>query len=223
VTRRFGPFETRHDSWLPVDAPPEARAFGYYNWRYTEGWWREIPEPGPKGSMSFSLPPVWPKVATCFLPAQATDDFKGWEVPANERDCLRWVVMHRYPAGVSPDEGEDWFLNTHAKEACSQNGLWRFFSARTTRVESGLPGTWPQTAHPPADSLTFDWARVSEYWYESFDDWRDSVLENPPDWTAPPWAKDAAYPFLTPGVDFVSTWLLERPTDEFWRDARGTR
>ncbi len=29
------------------------------------------------------------------------------------------------------------------------------------------------------------------------------------------------YPFVQSGLDLVSSFLLERPADEFWRDARG--
>ena len=53
------------------------------------------------------------------------------------------------------------------------------------------------------------------------------MVEEPPEYTAPEWATDdffkdgnAAYPFFTPGVDFASTFLLERPADEFLRDTR---
>ncbi len=75
IVGRYGPWEKRHDSYLPVPAPEEARTFGMYNWRVTEGWWREIPKAGPQGCLSFTAPPIWPKVATCFIPAQPTEDF----------------------------------------------------------------------------------------------------------------------------------------------------
>ena len=49
----------------------------------------------------------------------------------------------------------------------------------------------------------------------------------PPAYTPPEWATDSfygnshpTYPFFKPGVDFVSTFLLERPSDEFLRDTR---
>jgi hypothetical protein len=106
INRRFGPWLTRHESYLPVDAPVDARAFGFYNWRVTEGWWREIPETGPKGNLSFTAPPVWPKVATCFVPAQPTEDFTGGEFQPREKNVLRWYILFRYPDGVSTREGE---------------------------------------------------------------------------------------------------------------------
>jgi hypothetical protein len=75
IARRYGPWLARHESYLPVDAPADARAFGFYNWRVTEAWWRDVPLPGPQGALSFTLPPAWPTVATCFVPPQPTEDF----------------------------------------------------------------------------------------------------------------------------------------------------
>lgn len=221
INRRFGPWLTRHESYLPVDAPADARAFGFYNWRVTEGWWREIPEAGPKGNLSFTAPPVWPRVATCFVPAQPTEDFMGGEIQPREKNVLRWVVLFKYPTGISGEEGERWFLDVHAKEVVKQPGLYRFFSYRVIKEPIGLPGTWAPGAKPPADSIHHSWDRLHELWYETFDDWRRSVIESPPRYTKPSWATYETYPFVEPFVDFVSSFILERPNDEFWRDSRG--
>jgi hypothetical protein len=58
-------------------------------------------------------------------------------------------------------------------------------------------------------------------WYENFDDWRKSVIEEPPRYTKPSWAKYERYPFLEPFEDFACSFLLERPTDEFLKNFRG--
>jgi hypothetical protein len=201
ICRRYAPWLTRHESYLPVDAPPEARAYGFYNWRVTEGCWRELPEPGPKGTFSFTVPPVWPKVATCFVPAQPTEDFMGYEFQPHEKTVLRWYLLFKYPAGVSREEGENWFLNVHVKEVMKQLGLYRFFSYRVIKERIPLPGTWAP--------------------YETFDDWRTSVIDSPPQYTKPSWARYDRYPFLEPSIDFICSFILERPNDEFLRDARG--
>ncbi len=217
IVRRYGPWTVRLDSYLPVDAPADARAPGYYNWRLTEGWWREMPKAGPQGTLSFTPPPVWPKVAACFTPWQPTEDFLGWErIPSNFAP-LRWFVMLRYPEGVSREQGEQWFLETHVKEVQRQTGIRRFFSYKT--VDPGhLPGTWSPSGAPPPGSFFPVWHRVCELWYESFDAWRDGANQK---YTAPGWAKSDSYPFFTPVEEMASTFVLERPTDEFRRDARG--
>jgi len=222
ICRRFGPWLVRHESFLPVDAPADARRFGFYNWRVTEGVWRELPNPGPAGNLAFTVPPLWPRVATTFFPAQPTEDFLGGDVQPRERNVLRWYILFRYPQGVRFEEGESWFLNVHAAEVMQQPGLYRFFSTRGIRERLALPGSWPGQAHPPHDSLHLGWNRLIELWYENFEDWRRAVIGNPPRYTRPAWATHEQYPFVKPGVDFVSSFLLERPNDEFLRDSRGS-
>lgn len=220
IVRRYGPWSRRHDSYLPVAAPDAARAFGFFNWRLTEGWWHELPLPGPRGTLAFTLPPVFPRVAACFTPWQPTEDFRGGSVQSTERPILRWVVLHRYPAGVERAAGDRWFLETHVPELLGHPALWRCFSYRTVKDAPALPGTWPEHAHPPAGLIQTGWDRVTELWFDGFDAWRQAIPDRAAALTPPPWAPAAAYPFLEPGRDLVSTFVLERPTDEFLRDAR---
>jgi len=223
IVRRYGPWMARHESYLPVDAPADARALGFFNWRVTDGWWREMPEAGPKGAMAFTVPPFWPTVATCFIDAQPDHDFKGAEIQPHERNVLRWVQLWRYPEGVSREEGDDWFVNTHAPQVSTQPGLYRFFSHSAVNPGGGLPGVWPPDAVAPMRAtLQVGYHRYVEQWYENFADWHTAVIASPPAYTPPPWATQTAYPFVAPRQNFVSSFILERPNDEFLRDARGT-
>jgi hypothetical protein len=220
ISRRYGPWLARHESYLPLPAPAEAGAYGFYNWRVTECYWREVPEPGPKGALAFTVPPVWPRVASGFVPPQPTEDFLGADHMPAEKVGLRWYILFRYPKGVSREEGEKWFLETHAPEVSRQPGLYRFFSYQVVQDAPALPGVWPAGAKPPADITEGRWDRVTELWYETFSDWRHAVIDNPPAYTKPSWATQDAYPFVEPFEDFVSSFLLERPNDEFLRDLR---
>ena len=221
VNRRFGPWLARHESFLPVDAPADARAYGYCNWRVTEGVWREMPLPGPRANLGFTRPPVWPRVATGFFAAQPTEDFHGGQLQPFERPVLRWYCLHRYPEGVSERDGESWFLEVHAKELARAGGPYRAFSTRAHREPLPLPGEWPQGFAPPRDSVLHEWHRLTELWFEGFDGWRRFMTEVVPGLTRPAWATLAEFPFVRCGSEFVGSFLLERPTDEFLRDARG--
>jgi hypothetical protein len=128
--------------------------------------------------------------------------------------------MFKYPEGVTREEGDPWFLETHVPELLRQKGLWRFFSYQVVQEKISLPGAWPEGHHPPRESIMPRWDRVCELWYENFADWHESVLVSPPAHTAPPWASHPRFPFLKPGVDFVSTFIPERPSDEFLAGAR---
>ena len=221
ISRRYGPWLTRHESYVPLPVPQqEAKAYGFYNWRVTECYWRETPEPGPKGALAFTTPPVWPRVASCFVPPQPTEDFLGSEYLPSEKVGLRWYVLLRYPEGVTRDEGDDWFLRVHVPEVVEQPGLYRFFSYLVIKDAPSLPGVWRTDDKPPADITESRWDRVYELWYETFSDWRRAVMEAPPAYTKPAWATKDAYPFVKPYEDFVCSFILERPSDEFLRDLR---
>ena len=64
ISRRYGPFLQRHESYVALDAPEDARQFGFYNWRVTETFWREMPEAGARGAYCFTPAPVWNPIAT---------------------------------------------------------------------------------------------------------------------------------------------------------------
>jgi hypothetical protein len=221
INRRFGPWLARHESFLPVDAPTDARTYGFFNWRVTEGYWREMPLPGARGNLAFTRPPIWPRVATGFFAAQPTDDFGGGALQPHERPVLRWYCLHRYPDGVNEADGEKWFRETHGPELARSGGPFRVFSTRAHKEPLPLPGEWPPGDSPPAGSVLHSWDRLTELWFASFDDWRSWLNAAAAKLTKPDWATAAMFPFVRPGVEFVSSFLLERPTDEFLRDARG--
>ncbi len=222
INRRFGPWLARHESYLPVDAPADARGFGFFNWRVTEGFWRELPLSGPRGNLAFTVPPVWPRVATGFFAAQPTEDICGGGIQPRERAVLRWYCLTRYPAGVGEREAERWFLDVHARELAELGSPYRVFSTRAHKEPVPLPGEWPAGGgSPPAQSVLHSWDRLTELWFETFDDWNAFMAEAAPRLTPPPWGAGSRYPYLRPGDEFVSSFLLERPSDEFSRDARG--
>lgn len=221
INRRFGPWLARHESFMPVDAPADARAYGYFNWRVTEGCWREMPQPGPAGNLAFTVPPAWPRVATGFFPAQPTDDLFGGCVQPHERQVLRWYCLTALPAGVAAVDADRWFLDVHAPELGRPGGPYRAFSSRAHVGSVPLPGEWPPNAAPPLGSVLHSWHRLTELWFETFDDWRAFIAQGATYLTPPPWAAGRPYPYLRIGTEFVSSFLLERPTDEFSRDARG--
>jgi hypothetical protein len=221
IVRRYGPWLVRFECYLPVPAPAEAQTFGLYNWRMTEGWWRELPEAGTENDICFTPPTVWPRVAAAFVPPQPTEHFLACDFLPMERACLRWLMLLRYPEGVDKEEGEEWFLRVHAPEAATQPGLVRFFSHKVIKEVGSVPGRWRADTRPPGGGVHVRWDRVVELWYETFEDWRRAVITDPPDYTRPDWATQAAYPFVSPYEELATTFILERPNDDFLRDLRG--
>jgi hypothetical protein len=224
---QVGPILHRYVTYRAVPAPEAAEAYGYYNWRMTEHWWHESPfqrgmghgsalaeqrpsdlrleasgkkkgEPGRKSEWRAK------GSAFIFVPPRPTEDFKGSGLTLDDGNILRWVTVFRYPEGVSREEGDDWYINVHAKEVVEQPKLKRFFSFSAIEPSSKVG----------------PFVRVSELWYEKGSDWTKTVIESKLNYTKPSWSRWDKYPYLQPDVDFVSTFLLERPECDFLRDYR---
>lgn len=202
-------------SFRAVPPPPGAEAFGYFNYKVHENISSGEQET-PLGLTVMTREVVPLKVAMVDLPAYPTEDFKGFTTSIEEKTVLRWLIAFKYPEGVSVEQGDDWFLNVHAEEVARQPGLTRFFSYRVLASRRFGEGGRPSFLHPES-TMIGGWHRVSEQWYEDASGWARSVVESPPSYTAPPWATYHQYPFLEPGVDFISTFILERPSDDWLR------
>jgi hypothetical protein len=202
-------------SFRAVPPPAGAENYGYFNYKVHENI--SVGEGETSLGLAAMTPEVVPlKVVMVNLPPTPTEDFMGRETSLEEKTILRWLVAFKYPEGVSVEEGDDWYLNVHAKEVMRQPGLTRFFSYKVLASrEFGKAGA-PSFLHPRSSMLA-GWHRVSELWYEDGNGWTRSVIDSPPEYTAPPWAKHGRYPFLEPGIDFVSTFILERPSDDWLR------
>jgi chalcone isomerase len=205
----------RYVSYRAVPPPPGAEDFGYFNYKVHENVNRGEGEK-PLGLTAMTKEVVPLKVIMVNVPATPTEDFLGKGTCFEEKTILRWVVVFRYPQGVSFGEGDDWYLNTHVPEVLRQPGLTRFFSYRIIAPPAVMDNVVPAFLHPQSQ-VSSDWHRVSELWYESSNGWVDSIVKSPPQYTRPPWAAYDRYPFFEPGVDFASTFILERPTDDWLR------
>jgi hypothetical protein len=159
------------------------------------------------------------------LPALPTEEFYDPDPNPAQTPVIRWITAIRYPDGVSEEEGEEWFLNVHAKETLKQPGLLKFVSYKTLErggmmpkmpEGAGMPqmpeGAMSMPGEMPKGGGMTSWVRVNEYWYTDFDAWRKAVIESPPEYTAPSWGGE--YPF----VEMGSTFIKYLPDVDFLRD-----
>lgn len=204
-----------------VPPPPGAEAYGFHNYCVHEDIFLHAPDSGPglgNGGLMFTPEPGSMDVAVATVPGDPTEDFLGGDVAMDEQTVLRWLIYLKYPEGVSEQEGEDWYLKVHVPEVLRQPGLTRFFSYRALPhrlFAPPKPGA-RRFVHPNT-RLTMGWNRVTEQWYANPAAWRKAIIESPPAYTRPSWASHAVYPFLKPFEHFASTFILERPTDDFIR------
>jgi hypothetical protein len=203
-------------SFRAVPPPPGAEAFGYYNYKVHENLNRGEGEK-PLGLLTMTKEVVPLRVIMVNVPATPAEDFLGRGSSFAEKTILRWLIAIRYPAGVSVEEADDWYVNVHAKEVLRQPGLTRFFSSRVISPPEVMSKVVPAFMHPQS-VVSSDWHRITEQWYENSNGWVDSNLTNPPRYTKPQWATRDSYPFMEPEVNFASTFILERPSDDWLRE-----
>ena len=202
-------------SFRAVPPPPGAEDYGYFNYKIHENVM--LGDQEASLALLSMTPEVAPlRVIMVNVPVAPTDDFLGRGSSLDDRTILRWVTVFRYPPGVGIEEGDDWYVNVHAPEVMRQQGLTRFFSYKVIPSPVSVRRGSSTFLHPRSE-VSSDWHRVSEQWYENANGWVDSVITSPPAYTAPPWAAYHRYPFFEPGVDFASTLILERPTDDWLR------
>jgi hypothetical protein len=224
----IGPWLERYVRYWSVMAPaeivPDLVSFGSYTTGVTMHVYNDYP-PGPikewrmvariptKNQPSQTFSPGSASLAdegkpvtsmSCFVPFQPTEDLMGGNLVPWDTSILRWFTGIKYPKGVTEQEGEDWYLNTHTKEVMQQPGLLRYFSYKT--MDFAVPRVWH---------------RITEQWYADYRSWHKAVIDNPPPYTKPAWAKYDKYPFFEPNRDFLGTFILERPTHDLLKDYMG--
>ena len=203
-------------SYRAVPPPSGAEAYGLFNYKIHENVHADEGE--TKMALVSMTPEVVPlRVIMVNVPVAPTEDFLGAGLSLDDKTILRWVTVHRYPEGVSPEKGDDWFINVHAPCVMRQPGLIRFFSYRVLPSQVPVRKGASKFLHPQSE-VSSNWHRVSELWYENSNGWAESVLASPPDYSKPAWGTYDSYPFLEPGVDFASMFILERPTDDWVRE-----
>ena len=207
-------------SYRVVPDPPGAEDYGCFNYKLHENL--SSGDSASRLALTATTPEVVPlRVIMVNVPATPTEDFKGSDLSPQDTTILRWVTVFRYPQGVTPEEGDEWYLDVHVPEVLEQPGLTRFFSYRVLPFQVPAKEGPNRFFHPRSEFST-DWHRVSELWYEDSRGWTESVISSPPVYTRPGWAERDTYPFLEPTVDFAGVFILERPSDDWLRVAQPT-
>lgn len=219
------PWTCRYLLYRPVPAPKGAEDAGLYTYRIHENWAPDISlRRGAKGMIQMTPEPGnhAVKAEIIHVPAEPTEDFLGNDWNYDEHTFVRWVMAYRYPKGADREECDRFFLETQAPEIMKMPGLIRFFSHKAIEFEGpALPLTTSDNKieedSPVYDMMMRHWDRLSELWFECNDDWTNAVINNSPEFTKPEWATCDRFPFLEPGIDFVHTFILETPDQDFTR------
>jgi len=223
-----GPILERYTTYRALPIPAGAEAYGAYNWRMTEHFWREDPFGEMQLDHGSAMSEIWCEgyneavgnpteaeargdwskngensnahpPAFMFCNYRPDNSFKGKGITLNDGPFFRFVVTFKYPDGVKFEEGEEWLLTKFAPTVCEQEDLLRAFSYK---------------ALPP---YTGPFQRVLELWYRDSKAWRKNWVENTPKIPKPTWATTDYAPYLEPYKDMVCIFLEEAPERDFLR------
>ena len=232
-SRRYGPWLQRHESYVALDAPAgrapvrllQLARHGDVLARDAGGRGRRAPTASPRRPSGTPSPP-----AAC--PAQPDRGLlrlgrvRHRTAPASAGTCCSAT-----PSGCASRTARTGIVNVHAPGGVQAAGAALASSAssaeQAARFRCRACGT--RTPRRPQDMTLVQWDRVVELWYaelqppgarRSSRSRRRTRRPSGPPIAFYPGRPRPQFPFFKPGVDFVSTFLLERPADEFLRDTR---
>ncbi len=206
--RWYGPWLRRYETYSAIPPTEEVKQrFGALPGKYTEMWWpsmQDYEEPGAVKAVRPYTPGAFPRGASILsamtiIPALPTEDFTETD-PNIEQPIVRWLRVFAYPDHVTREEGDKWYLGTHAPELKKLPGLMRYVSHRTLDFQLYGNGTGGYRK----------WDRVDELWFPDTDALHKAV--GGARFTAPKWAQQEPY------VTMVSDIVRIKPDVDFLRD-----
>lgn len=202
VLERVGPWLTRYWTYRSHRLGPDVDRFNVTRYRVTEMWYPSVEARDEASENMGVLSPAPPShrepgdktlISRIFVPANPTERFVQFIPPRRERPYFRWLMMLRFPESVSTGEADAWYRDVHGPEIARMPGVLRFVSHKAI----------------PSPSRNQDWARYSELWFNSYDDWKSAFLDAKLEFTKPRWGGE--FPF----ADMISAFTADRPDMDF--------
>jgi hypothetical protein len=123
---------------------------------------------------------------------------------------LRWLFLIRYSDNVPIEEGERWYLGTHAQEA---KHLKNLESYKTWRAHVVPPEMRPGTAARPLERP--EWYRVTELGFKDMAAWREGQLDRRDRQQAKGEAVWTPPPYAGPGFISEQVFISDEPEYDF--------
>lgn len=231
---QFAPYVTKYATYRALPVPPNGEDFGTYNWIMTEHYWIINMFENSQSNMGTGLafkeyfypdfleitnqPPTaelrsrewvgtrdgYHPIVFAFMPIFWENDIKGAGRTIEDGANFRWLIVFKYPEGVSREDGDDWFFNVLAPEIAQLPEVNRFVSSAVLDE----PKTSP-------------FHRVAEIWFDNSKAWHKAIVENQDKFTKPSWAKYDKFPYMEPYKDFTGEFILDRPESDHLQQFRG--
>ncbi len=232
---KLRPYCNSYCTYRALPIPPDGEDYGTYNWIMTEHHWMYDPSVywGEEGRVNAfheifdrefleatNQPPAntlrdsewqgsrdgYHPIVYVAAPLFWEKDFKGAERTIADGANFRWLIVLKYPKGVSQEEGDDWFLHQLAPQIAALPEVNRFVTSRAMPDSRFIKGTWH---------------RVAEIWFDNSRRWHDAIVGNVETFAKPSWANYDRFPYLEPYADFTGIFLLDRPESDHFNQFRG--
>lgn len=231
---QFAPYVTKYATYRALPLPKAGESFGTYNWIMTEHYWLINPFENAASNMPRGLafteyytsdfmeitrqPPhaelrnrEWlgtkegyhPIVFT-FVPLFWESDFKGANRTVEDGANYRWLIVFKYPKGVTKEDGDKWFFESFAPKVSELSEVNRFVSSAVL-----------------SEPKTSPFQRVAEIWFDNSREWEKAMAKLSATMEKPEWATYGEFPYMEPYNDFVSVFLLDRPESDHLTQFRG--
>lgn len=223
----------KYDMYRAVNPPPKgAEAFCFMNYRIHETLsFRDADNMNMNGKPSMRAEPVENamNVAMFNVPEKPDHDVWGAQRRAFETPVIRWMTVFKFPDGVDKAEAESWYFNVHMPELiekagdkivrCFSYGVYPNFMNAASMHQAGSKNE--KNFHLPFSGFSplmfVSWDRMTELWFRSGAEWTHFIEDIAPSLTKPEWASQDMYPWVIPGKEFCSTFLLERATENLMK------
>ena len=143
-------------------------------------------------------------VVNCYAPLYWQHDLKGKQRTIDDGANTRWLIILKYPDGVSQEEGDKWFFESLAPELVASEHVLRLLTAPC--IPSPEKGPWQ---------------RVIEMWFDDTHAWHKAMVEEAHRFTRPAWAQYDKFPYLEPYKDFTSIFLMDHPDSNHLQQFKG--
>lgn len=221
------PWLVKYDMYRAVNPPPEgAENYCFMNYRVHETLMHYPGADDMNGKPSLRPEPIEDamNVAMFYVSPAPENDFWGKQRRPFETSVIRWITVFQYPDGVDKVEADNWYTKIHAPEIIQKAGnqIIRYFSYRVLPKKQWVESDRDEQNqhipfHKPSPFMGIRWDRMTEMWFETGRDWTSFIKHTAPTLSKPAWASNDIYPFVIPGKEFCSTFLLERPTEDLLR------
>jgi hypothetical protein len=124
-----------------------------------------------------------------FVPLWWEEDFKGAGRTVEDGPNYRWLLLLKYPDGVSAEEGDKWFYDAFVPAWKSYPETVRFLSSRVKQDVNGCP-----------------FQRCVELWFNGPDEW-ESAVKRARSIPKPAWASVETFPYLKRFGEIVCLFL----------------